>query len=64
MATDGLTADADRTQDRADAVASGDTDHIIDAFSPVTRSEDPELSALEGIWNLGLKDRDCGRLFA
>ena len=64
MATDGLTADADRAQDRADAVASGDTERVIDAFSPVPRSEDPELSALEGIWNLGLKDRDCGRLFA
>lgn len=63
MATDGLTADADRAQDRADAVTSGDTDHIIDAFSTVPRSEDPELSALKGIWNIGLKDRDCGRLF-
>lgn len=64
VATDGLTADADRAQDRADAVASGDTNRIIDAFSPAPRPEDPELSALEGIWNLGLKDRDCGRLFA
>ena len=64
MATDGLTADADRAQERADAVASGDADRIIDAFSPAPRSEDPELSALEGIWNIGLKDRDYGRLFA
>ena len=64
MATDGLTADADRAQDRADALASGDVGRIIDAFSPVPRSEDPELSALEGLWNVGLKDRDCGRLFA
>ena len=63
VATDGLTADADRAQDRADAVASGDTNRIIDAFSPAPRPEDPELSALEGIWNLGLNDRDCGRLF-
>ena len=64
MATDGLTADADRAQDRDDAVASGDAEPIIDAFSPAPRSEDPEVSALEGIWNLELKDRDCGRLFA
>lgn len=63
MATDGLTADADRAQDRADAVASGDADRIIEVFSPVPRSEDPELSALKGIWNIGLKDSDCGRLF-
>ena len=63
MATDGLTADADRAEERADAVASGDADRIIDAFSPAPRPEDPELSALEGIWNIGLKDRDCGRLF-
>lgn len=63
MATDGLNAGADRAQDRADAVASGDADRIIEVFSPVPRSKDPELSALEGIWNVGLKDRDCGRLF-
>ena len=64
VATDGLTAYADRAQDRADAVASGDTNRIIDAFSPAPRPEDPELTALEEIWNIGLKDRDCGRLFA
>ena len=63
MAADGLTSDADRAQDRADAVASGDADRIIDALSPSPRSEDPELTSLDGIWNLGLRDRDCGRLF-
>lgn len=49
IAADGLTADADRAQDRDDAVASVDAEPIIDAFSPIPRSEDPELSALEGI---------------
>lgn len=34
MATDGLTADAERAQERADAVASRDAEPIIDAFSP------------------------------
>lgn len=62
--TGALDADAARAESRADALDGGDSEAIVDAFSPVRRDEDPLFVGTDALDDLGLGDRDCARLFA